>query len=115
MGEALDYRDLRMEHVDRVLDTEGELLVKLTPQHARACIAFIETTRRAQSWGPERVPRIARVPQILRGFLVTLRILVRHSKLFELGRVVVLNSTEQTWQTLPDGSYLFRFSKRHAA
>ena len=115
MREVLDYGNLEMKLVDRVLDAEGELFVKLSPQHARACIAFIDTTRNAQSWGPKQVPRVARLPQLLSGWLVTLRILLRHSKLFELGRVVVLNSAEQTWQTLPDGSYLFRFSKRHAA
>ena len=115
MREILNYADLTMEHVDRALDADGELFVKLSPEHARACIAFIDTTRQVQSWGPKRVPRIARVPQLLSGWLVTLRILFRHSKLFELGRVVVLNSAEQSWQTLPDGSYLFRFSKRNAA
>lgn len=115
MREVLDYRDLRMEHVDRVLDAEGELFVKLSPQHARACIALIDTTRNAQSWGPKQVPRVAWLPQLISGWLVTLRILFRHSKLFELSGVVVLNSAEQTWQTLPDGSYLFRFSKQHAA
>lgn len=115
MREVLDYADLSMEHVDRVLDAEGELFVKLSPEHASACIAFIDTTRQAQSWRPRQVPRIARLPQLLSGWLVTLRILFRHSNLFELGRVVVLNSAEQSWQTLPDGSYLFRFSKRHVA
>ena len=115
MREVLDYADLAMEHVDRVLDAEGELFVKLSPQHARACIAFIAAIRQAQSWGPRQVPRIARLPQLMSGWLVTLRILFGHSKLFELGRVVVLNSAQQSWQTLPDGSYLFRFSKQHAA
>ena len=48
MPDVLDYDDLEMSRVDRVLELEGELFVKLAPTRAKACIAFIETTRTAQ-------------------------------------------------------------------
>jgi len=112
MPDILDYDDLDMNRVDGVLEREGELFLSLAPNHAKACIAFIETIRTAQAWSPRHVARIARIPPLISGWWVTLRILFRHSRIFELGRVVVLNSSGQSWHALPDGSYLFRFSKK---
>jgi len=49
MAQALGYADLSMDRVDSVLSHNGELLVSLSENHARACIAFIEMVRVAQS------------------------------------------------------------------
>jgi hypothetical protein len=111
MAGALEYTDLRMDRVDSVLLQNGELLVSLPERRARACIAFIETVRVAQSWSTNRTPFIARLCPLAKGLWVTLRILFAHPRLFELGRVVVLNSSSQTWEQSADGSFLFRFAR----
>jgi hypothetical protein len=109
MTSALRYDDLDMNRVDGIFDEKGELLVSLPPNHASALISFIETTQVAQSWSKSRTPFLARLVPLAKGLLVTLRITIKHSRLFELGRVVVLNSASQTWEKLPDGHVLFRF------
>ena len=112
MAAALGYTDLRMDRVDSVLSQNGELLVSLPERRARACIAFIETVRVAQSWSTNRsTPFIARLCPLAKGLWVTLRILFAHPRLFELGRVVVLNTPSQTWEQSADGSFLFRFAR----
>jgi len=111
MAAALEYTDLRMDRVDSVLSQNGELLVSLPERRARACIAFIETVRVAQSWSTNRTPFIARLCPRAKGLWVALRIFFAHPRLFELGRVVVLNTSSQTWEQSADGSFLFRFAR----
>lgn len=109
MVAALEYADLNMDRVDSVLSETGELFVSLPEGRARACIAFIETVRVAQGWSTNRTPFVTRLWPLVKGLGVTLRILLAHPRLFELGRVVVLNTTSQTWTQGADGSFLFRF------
>jgi len=100
-----------MDQVDSILSQNGELLVSLPEKHARACIAFIETVRVAQSWSTNRTPFIARLWPLAKGVWITLRIAFAHTRLFELGRVVVLNTSSQTWEQSADGNFLFRFAR----
>lgn len=109
MVAALGYADLDMNRIDSVLSETGELFVSLPETHARACIAFIETVRAAQGWSANRTPFVARLGPLAKGLRVTLRILLAHPRLFELGRAVVLNTSSQTWTRGADGSFLFRF------
>jgi len=111
MAPVLRYEELKMEAVDALLSENNELLVSLPEKHASALISFIETVRTCQSWGPKHVPRHARLLPLAKGLWVTLLVLLKHSKLFELGRVIVLNSKSQMWEHLPNGEVLFRFGK----
>ena len=115
MESALEYADLKMDRVDSILSQNGELLVSLPENHAHACIAFIHTVRVSQSWSTNRTPFIARIWPLAKGFWVTLRILFAHPRLFELGPVVVLNSSSQTWEQRADSTYLFRFAGKRRA
>lgn len=111
MTSALRYDDLNMNRVDTIFSENGELLVTLSPNHAAALISFIETVRVSQSWGKNRTPFLARLVPLAKGLLVTLHIAVKHSRLFDLGRVIVLNSASLTWEELPDGQIVFRFMR----
>ena len=111
MTSALRYDELDMNRVDTILDEKGELLISLPPNHASVLISFIETVQVSQSWAKNRTPFLARLVPLAKGLLVTLRITVKHSRLFDLGRVVVLNSASQIWEHLPDGHVLFRFMR----
>jgi hypothetical protein len=111
MPAPVGYADLKMEQLDFILERDGELLVSLSDRHAHACIEFIQTIRTAQSWPVNRTPRLARIWPMLKGHWVTLRIMLAHSRLFELGRVIVLNTSSQTWERRADGNYLFKFSR----
>jgi hypothetical protein len=109
MTQVLGYSDLTMDRVDSIFSETGELLVSLPPSHAETCIAFIETVRAAHGW--RKTPYISRLLPFARGLWVTLRIVLRYPRLFELGRVVVLNSSSQTWEQRPDGNVLFKFAR----
>jgi len=111
MTAALGYADLDMDRADSVLSQTGELFVSLPERRARACIAFIETVRVAQSWSTNRTPFVARLWPLAKSFWITLRILFAHPRLFELGRIVVLNTSSQTWTQGADGNFLFRFAR----
>ena len=111
MAAALGYADLDMDRVDSVLSQTGELFVSLPEKHARACIAFIETVRVAQRWSTNRTPFFKRLWPLAKALWITLRILFAHSRLFELGRVVVLSTSSQTWTQGADGNFLFRFAR----
>ena len=115
MMEVLRYTDLNMDRIDSVLSQNGELLVSLPVKHARACVEFIETVRVVRSWPANRTPFIARLWPLAKGLLLTLRILVAHPRLFELGRIVVLNASAETWEQSADGNFLFRFVRKHSA
>ncbi len=115
MVRTLGYADLSMDRADSVLSENGELLVSLPEKHGRACVAFIETVRTVQSWPANRTPFVARLWPLLKSFGVTLRVLIGHAKLFELSRVIVLNSSAQTWERRPDGSFLFKFVRKPGA
>lgn len=115
MSSALRYADLEMDRVDLLFSAEGELLVSLPPKHASALVSFIEATRVAQSWKVKRTPFLARLIPLAKSLLVTTRITFMHSRLFALGRVIVLNSRFQTWGPLPNGDVLFRFKARPPA
>ena len=111
MANAIQYEDLKIGRVDTILSQNGELFVSLPDKHARACIAFIETIRAAQSWPADRSTFVAGLWALTKALLVTLRILLAHPKLFELSRVIVLNASSQTWEQSADGNFLFRFAR----
>jgi hypothetical protein len=109
MTSTLRYDDLDMNRVDAIFDEKGELLISLPPNHASALISFIKAVQVSQSWAKNGTPFLARLVPLAKGLLVTLRITVKHSRLFDLSRVIILNSASQTWEHLPDGQVLFRF------
>jgi hypothetical protein len=111
MTSALRYDDLDMNRVDAIFDEKGEILISLPANHASALISFIETMQVTQSWSKNHTPFLARLAPLAKGLLVTLRIAIKHSRLIDLGRVIVLNLTSQTWEKLPDGHVLFRFMR----
>jgi hypothetical protein len=111
MTSALHYEDLDTNRVDAIFGDNGELLVSLSPNHASALISFIETIWVTNSWGKNRTPYHARLVPLAKGLLVILRILFKHSKLFDFGGVIILKSTSQTWEQLPDGQVLFRIMR----
>ena len=109
MTTTLCYEDLDMDRVNTVFTQQGELLVSLPSNHAKALVQFIETVQTAQSWGPSRTPFLSRLVPLAKSLVVTLRITIAHSRLFSLGRVIVLNSTSQTWERMSESEVLFRF------
>ena len=115
MAAVLRYTELDMERVESVLSQNGELLVSLPVKPARACVELIETVRLVKSWPTSRTRFIARLWPLAKGLLLTLRIMVAHPRLFELGRIVVLNASAETWEQSADGNFLFRFVRKHSA
>jgi hypothetical protein len=109
VSQILRYSEIEIAKVDRLLAEEGELLISLPPSRAKLCIAFIETVRSSDTW--RRLPAIQRVAPLARGLWTTLKIMLRSPRLFELGRVVVLNASSQSWAVGADGDYLFTFRK----
>lgn len=111
MTSVLRYDELDMNLVNDILDKKGELLVSLSPKHASALISLIETTRTVQSWSKRRTPFLFRLVPLAKGLCLVLRITIRHSRLFELGQIVVISSASQSWENLPDQNVLFRFTR----
>ena len=109
--EVIEYGDLDMYQVDGRLAQHGEVLVSLPARHAYACIAFIEMVRAVKGGARNRVPLLVRVGRVLQGVLTILRVLIAHRRLLELSRVVILNTSVQTWERTGDGSFLFRFAR----
>ena len=109
MTSVLNYAELESNRANSLLSTEGELFVSLPPKHAKALVSFIEITRIAQSWNAKQTPFLKRLPSLAKGLWVAAIILFRHPRLFELGRVVVLNSRSQIWHHQPTGDVLFTF------
>ena len=109
--EVIEYRDLDMYQVDGMLSQHGEVLVSLPERHAYACIAFIEMVRAVKGGSRNRVPLLVRVWRVLKGVLTILRVLIAHRRLLELSRMVILNTSVQTWERTADGSFLFRFAR----
>ena len=101
MPSALHYDDLEMNRVDGVFNEMGEVLVTLPSNHASALISFVETVLIVQSWSKDRTPFLARLMPLAKGLLVTLRVTIRHPRLFDLGQIIVLKSNHsRTWENL---------------
>ncbi|MDO9269344.1 MAG: hypothetical protein Q7T96_09565 [Methylobacter sp.] len=111
MTSALRYDDLEMNRVNAIFDEKGDILISLPPNHASALISLIKTVQVTQSWSKNHTPFLARLAPLAKGLLVMLRITIKHSRLIDLVRVIVLNSTSQTLEKLPDGHVLFRFMR----
>lgn len=109
MSPILQYADIEMSKVDRLLAEQGEVLVSLRPSRAKLCIAFIETARASHIW--RKLPILGRGAALVRGLGTTLKILLHSPRLFELGRLVAVNASSQTWEVSSDGQSLFRFRK----
>lgn len=109
MTSLLHYAELESKRADSLLAADGELLVSLSQQHAKALISFIETTRTVQSREFKQSSFLKRISFLPRGLWVTATILFKHSRLFELGGVVVLNSRSQVWEQQTTGDVLFSF------
>ena len=109
--EVIEYQDLDMYQVDGMLAQTGEVRVSLPERHAYACIAFIEMVRAVKGGARSRVPLLGRVWRVLHGGLTLLRVLIAHRRLLELSRVVILNTSVQTWERTAEGSFLFRFAR----
>jgi len=112
LQKVFEYSNLDMNQVDSVLAQNGELLVSLPERHARACIAFIETVRSVKSLNKNRSSFITRCWVLAKGLGMTLRLMIAHPRLFQLSRVVILNSSSQTWEQSADHNFLFRFAVR---
>ena len=108
---VFEYSDLDMDQVDAVLALNGELFVSLPERHARACIVFIETVRNVTSLNKKRSSLITRCWVLTKGLGMMLRLALAHARLFQLSRVVILNSSSQTWQQSTDHNFLFRFTR----
>ncbi len=108
---VFEYSHLDIDQVDAVLAQNGELFVSLPERHARACIVFIETVRDVKSLNKNRPSFITRCWVLAKGLGMTLRLLLAHARLFHLGRVVILNSSSQTWEQSTDRNFLFRFTR----
>lgn len=106
-----EYADLDLNQVDATLAQDGELFVSLPERHAQACIVFIETVRDIKNPNKSRSPIVTRCFVLAKGFKMTLQLLLAHRRLFQLGRVVILNSSSQTWEQSPDRHFLFRFTR----
>lgn len=111
LQKVFEYSNLDMNQVDAVLAQNGELLVSLPERHARACIVFIETVRDVKSLNKKRSPLITRCWVLAKGLWMILRLMLAHSRLFQLSRVVILNSASQTWKQSADHHFLFRFTR----
>src|SRR5215210_5787441 len=109
---VFEYSNLDLDQVDAVLAQNGELLGSLPERHARACIVFIETVRDVRSLNKNRSPFITRCWVLAKGLWMTLRLMLAHPRLFQLGRVVILNSSSQTWERSTDRNFLFRFTRQ---
>ena len=111
MTSALSYDELDTNRVDTLFNENGVLLVELTTKHAKALIAFIDTLQVVKSWDSNRTPFLARLVPLVKGLLVIFRITVKHSRLFDLGHLIAINSASYTWEQLPDDQFMFTFRR----
>ena len=102
--EVIECRDLDMYQVDGMLAQTGEARVSLPERHAYAGIAFIEMVRAVKGGARNRVPLLGRAWRVLQGGLTILRVLIAHRRLLELSRVVILNTSVQTWERTGGGA-----------
>ena len=112
MPPILRYQDLELVHVDRLLSEHRVLRLELDPRRAAPLAALIDIARGATAG--RGLPLIPRLRQLCRGLWLTLRILVRHSKLFSLLNVIVLDAPSQTWHARSDGTVVFQFIRSRA-
>ena len=96
-----------MARVDTQLSSHGAIEVELDARRAVPLATLINAVRDSACW--RELPRMVRLVRALAGLGLTLRILLRHTRLFSLAGAVVLNAS--TWESRQEGTVLFRFEK----
>ena len=104
---TLEYEDLEMDRVDRLLAEHGEIRVSLNTSHAAPLTSLIDVIRATGDW--KRLPLLSRLSPGAKALVLTARITFLHSRLLSLLNVIVLHAPAQLWHTRPDGSVLFHF------
>jgi hypothetical protein len=107
---TFSYEEIEKEHLERALDSDGEFSIRLSPYRGNALISFIETLNVTKEWREKSTPYLNRLIPMFKGFFVIAQIGIRHSKLFDVGAIVILRSKTQTWEETNDGVLVFRIA-----
>jgi len=107
----LEYDELDVDRVDAMLTADGEVLVALPATHAGPFIAFIDTFQTARRWDRDGTPLRSRLGPLAASLVLTVRMSLRHKKLFELSDLVTMNSSSRTWTRVADDRWVFRFTR----
>jgi hypothetical protein len=107
MTVILQYDELN--NVNTVFEDQGEVHVLLTSDHARKLSELIVTVQEMQSG--LRATLFVRMKRLAKGLLLTLQVMLKHGRLFELANIVFLKARLSTWQEIEDGQTLFVFKR----
>ena len=111
MTVTLGYLQLESEDVVARFRRDGLVTIRLPERHATACAALIETCRVVQQRGA-RPGLFRRAQALVRGWAVTVRIVMFHSRLMELTSLLVLQESECVRTRDQNGDHVFRFTRR---
>ena len=111
MADTFLYKDLDLEGVRTSFEIHSEVLVSLSPHHAVACIELIKLIERAENLRFNRFRWFRRTVFIAGAPFRTLRFAVCNGRLFFLCPLLILSPVSKDWEQLPDGSFLFRFTR----
>src|SRR5882724_3838771 len=87
MEDAIAYRDIETEEVVARFQRDGAVTIGVPPQHVAACAALIETCSVVRQRGLGLGQRVA---LLVRGWYLTCRVALFHSRLMNLTSLVVL-------------------------
>jgi hypothetical protein len=104
------YEEIEKEHLERAFDSDGEFNLRLPRHRGNALISFIKTLNMTNEWREKSTPYLNRLIPMFKGFFVIVQIGIRHSKLMDVGAIVVLRSTTQTWEETIEGVFVFRIA-----
>jgi hypothetical protein len=109
MTEAIEYSNLSSESLTSCFDRDGSVSVRLSELHEDACAALIETCAAANSI--KGVNFGGRIWFLLRGWWVTARVTLFHSRLMEITPLLVLRQPQ--WRvTQESNGKVFHFEQR---
>jgi hypothetical protein len=98
MPDAIEYTDLSGENLTACFDRDGSVSVRLSDSHGEACTALIETCVAANNL--KGVSFARRVWFLFRGWWVTARVALFHSRLMEIAPLLVLRQPQ--WRVIPE-------------
>jgi hypothetical protein len=109
MTEAIEYADLSSENLMARFDRDGSVSVRLSDLHDDACAALIETCAAANSIKGGGIA--GRMWFLFRGWWVTARVTLFHSRLMEITPLLILRSPR--WRlTQESDTTVFHFERR---
>ena len=107
---ALTYKEIESDLLEKTLNKEGMVFVRLSSARAKAYIKLCERDNTIEKYKWSRPGWLKRQVNLMLAVFSLFKIFLFHMRLIELDSFRTINKVRCTWEIQPDGDYVLIFS-----